>query len=65
MKLPRILDFYFRPLTRIAHALESLVKLYRLDLAERGIVEPNPGIHDEIEVLYGVKEPDKKMEYEG
>lgn len=38
-------------------SLESIERLYRLELAAQGIVETNPAITDDIEITYGPKEP--------
>jgi hypothetical protein len=40
-------------LRRIAIALESMERMYAADLRERGVVIGEPGLKDEVEVLYG------------
>lgn len=52
---------YFR---RIAIALERHNDLYRLDLADRGIIELKPGVEDHVEVAYGPQKPTQDEEDE-
>ncbi len=40
-------------LRRIAIALESMERMYAADLRERGVIVGEPGLKDEVEVLYG------------
>lgn len=49
----RAIRLFAKSLLRIAIALETLVSLYKLDLASRGITPTTPGIKDEVEVAYG------------
>jgi hypothetical protein len=52
----RILRLYGRNVSRIAASLESLVSLYQLDLASRGITLIDPNVRDEVEIQYGYHE---------
>lgn len=55
--------FQFRSLARIARSLESMLDLYSLDCASRGIImgEKNPK-YDEVEIAYGVPPPSERTE---
>jgi hypothetical protein len=44
---------YFR---RITLSLESIERLYRLELQSQGIIETDPDLSDEVEITYGPRE---------
>jgi len=46
-----------RYLRRIAIALESIHRLYELELRQQGIIALDPTLQDEIEITYGPKSP--------
>jgi hypothetical protein len=53
----RTLRLFVKSLTRIASAIEEIRDLYKLELASRGITPLSPAVHDEVEVVYGYREP--------
>ncbi len=57
----RLIRLFIKSLSRIATSLESLEALYRLDLASRGIIQTNPTLKDQVEVMYGYMEPERDV----
>lgn len=55
----RALILVARQFGKIAAELRGLRELYELDLNSRGIYRPTPGMRDDVELSYEVKEPDK------
>lgn len=51
-----------RGLRRIAVALERANQLQELVLREQGIVELQPGVKDEVEVVYGPQKSAREAE---
>lgn len=51
----RAILLFAKSLHRIAKALEGIETLYRMDCEARGIVEPQKGVHDMVEVSYDSK----------